>query len=121
MTTHSHPVASIRPDPTVDGRDLRWALAGTAVLWIALYALNERIWDPILGGIIGLDLDSALGDAIHFFLYDSVKIMLLLTGLIFAIGLLRASFSAERARSYKARRFSPVFLSRPATARAIRG
>jgi uncharacterized membrane protein YraQ (UPF0718 family) len=99
MTTHSHPVASIRPDPTVDGRELRWALAGAAGVWIALYALNERIWEPILGELIGLDLNSRLGDAIHFFLYDSVKIMLLLTGLIFAIGLLRASFTAERARS----------------------
>jgi uncharacterized protein len=98
MTTHSHPVASVRPDPAVHGRDLRWALAGAAVVWIALYALNERIWDPILGGLIGLDLHSRLGDAIHFFLYDSTKIMLLLVGLIFAIGLLRASFSAERAR-----------------------
>jgi uncharacterized membrane protein YraQ (UPF0718 family) len=99
MTAHSDALASIRPDPTVDGRGLRWALAGAAVLWLALYGLNERIWDPILGGLVGLDLDSRLGDSIHFFLYDSVKIMLLLTGLIFAIGLLRASFSAERARS----------------------
>jgi hypothetical protein len=91
MTTHSHPAASIRPDPIVDGRDLRWALAGAAALWIALYALNERIWGPILSGLIGLDLGSRLGDAIEFFLYDTVKII--------AIGLLRASFSAERARS----------------------
>jgi hypothetical protein len=69
------------------------------VLWIALYGANERIWVPVLGDLIGLDLETALGEAIRFFLYDSVKVMLLLVGLIFAIGLLRASFSAERARS----------------------
>jgi uncharacterized membrane protein YraQ (UPF0718 family) len=70
-----------------------------AMGWVALYALNERIWTPIVGGLFGLDLESRVGDAVRFFLYDTVKIMLLLTGLIFAIGLLRASFSAERARA----------------------
>ncbi|HEX6129624.1 MAG TPA: permease [Candidatus Limnocylindria bacterium] len=81
-----------------DGR-LRFALAAAAAAWAALFALNERIWGPILGGLIGLDLDSRAGDAVRYFAYDSVKIMLLLVGLIFAIGLLRASFSPERARS----------------------
>lgn len=74
-------------------------LVGAALLWVALWALNERIWAPILGNLVGLDLETRLGEAVRFFLYDSVKIMLLLIGLIFAIGLLRASFSAERARA----------------------
>jgi uncharacterized protein len=78
---------------------LRLTLAAAAGLWIGLYALNERVWRPVLGGIVGIDLESRLGDAVHFFLYDTAKIMLLLVGLIFAIGLLRASLSAERARS----------------------
>ena len=83
--------------PATDGR-LRLTLIGAAALWIATYWLNEQIWTPILVGI-GLDLETRVGDAVRFFAYDSVKIMLLLVGLIFAIGLLRASFSPERARS----------------------
>jgi uncharacterized protein len=81
-----------------DETRLRLALAGLALFWIGLYVVNEHAWEPLLG-FIGLDLDARLGQAIGFFLYDTTKIMLLLVGLIFAIGLVRASFSAERARS----------------------
>jgi uncharacterized membrane protein YraQ (UPF0718 family) len=80
-------------------RRLQVGLAAMAALWFALYSANERIWEPLLGGLLRLDLRSPVGDAIRFFAYDSVKIMLLLVGLVFAIGLLRASFSPERARS----------------------
>jgi uncharacterized protein len=81
-----------------DATRLRLMLAACSALWIGLYALNEHAWEPLLG-FIGLDVVSRPGQAIEFFLYDSAKIMLLLVGLIFAIGLLRASFSAERARA----------------------
>jgi uncharacterized protein len=80
------------------GVPLPLILAVAALAWVSLYALNERLWTPLLGAI-GVDVESRWGGAIHFFAYDSVKIMLLLVGLIFAIGLLRASLSAERARS----------------------
>lgn len=78
---------------------LRLGLVVAGGAWLALYALNERLWEPLLGDVLGVDLDSTLGSALAFFLYDSVKIMLLLAGLIFVIGLARASFSPERARS----------------------
>jgi hypothetical protein len=95
------PIPRTAPDvavPVTDWR-LRLLLLTVAAVWIALYWVNEQIWSPLLGGIVGLDLETQFGEAIRFFAYDSVKIMLLLIGLIFAIGLLRASFSAERARS----------------------
>ena len=90
--------ATVPIAPSGDAR-LRLILVGAAVLWAAVYWLNEQLWTPLLGGLVGLDLDSRLGDAIRFFAYDSVKLMLLLVGLIFAIGLLRASFTPERARA----------------------
>lgn len=73
---------------------------GIAVAWVALYLLNERLWAWLFRDIARLDLASPLGGALHFFFYDVGKLFLLLTGLMFAIGMLRASLSLERARAY---------------------
>lgn len=78
----------------------RWlGLGVAAVLWCALYALNRPFWDWLLLDVVGLDPDSRLGSGIHFFCYDSVKIVLLLVGIIFAIGVLRSFMSVERTRA----------------------
>ena len=47
---------------------------------------------------MALPRDSRAGEAVAFFCYDVPKIMLLLTGMIFVITVLRTFFSAERAR-----------------------
>ena len=77
-------------------------LAGAAVGWVGLYLLNERLWTWLFADAVGLDLTSPLGGALHFFFYDVGKLFLLLTGLMFVIGMLRASFNLERARAYLA-------------------
>ncbi len=73
-------------------------LLAAAAAWAALYAINERLWPALLGDLLGVDLTSRAGDAIAFFLYDSAKIMLLLVGLVFVVGLLRTALSPERVR-----------------------
>lgn len=78
----------------------RWVgLGAAAVVWFALYEVNRPFWDWLLGGVIGLDLESRVGSGIHFFLYDSVKIVLLLTGIIFLVTVLRSFMSVERTRA----------------------
>ncbi len=76
------------------------ALAGVAAVWSGLYALNESLWGVVLGDWIRLDLDTRLGSSLEFFLYDTVKILLLLVGMIFAIGLLRTTLNPEKVRSF---------------------
>lgn len=76
------------------------ALAGLAVAWAAAYWLNRPFWDWLFGDLIGLDPAGRVGGALHFFFYDTVKILLLLSGLMFIIGLLRASLDLERARTF---------------------
>jgi uncharacterized protein len=77
-----------------------WAgLAAGAVVWLALYRLNQPVWDRLVFGVGGLDPESRFGHAVHFFFYDTVKILLLVAGMIFVIGLMRASISPERVRS----------------------
>jgi uncharacterized membrane protein YraQ (UPF0718 family) len=73
-----------------------------AVAWGVLWWANERVWAWLLGDLGGLDLGARVGGGIHFFLYDTVKIFLLLAGLMFVVGMLRASLDLDRARDYLA-------------------
>ena len=83
------------------GRPLRrWLPVGcAAVLWFALYAVNEPFWDWLVYRAVGLDAESRLGSGVHFFFYDTVKIGLLLTGIIFLVTVLRSFMSVERTRA----------------------
>lgn len=79
----------------------RWVGLGVAAaVWAGLYALNEVTWTWLVRDVVGADLGSRPVGAVHFFLYDVSKILLLLSGLMFVIGLLRASLDVERARAY---------------------
>ncbi len=71
---------------------------GVAALWAAIKALGPT-WNWLLGTVVGLDLHARVGDSVHFFLYDSTKILLLLATIIFAVSVLRSFMSVERTRA----------------------
>ena len=48
--------------------------------------------------VFGLEMASRLGGSIHFFLYDVVKIFILLSVLIFSISWIQSFFPPERTR-----------------------
>jgi hypothetical protein len=78
----------------------RWGgLLTAAVIWWALYLLNQPFWDWLVGRVIGLDLSSRLGSGVQFFFLDTVKILLLLAGIIFIVTVLRSFMSVERTRA----------------------
>jgi uncharacterized membrane protein YraQ (UPF0718 family) len=72
-------------------------LAGT-LLWIGLYHSLQPVADWLAFSALGLTEGSRSGEAVAFFLYDVPKILLLLSGMIFAITVIRSFFSPERAR-----------------------
>lgn len=72
---------------------------GVAASWLLAYVGNEPLWDWLVYRVAGLDADSRLGSGVHFFLADSVKIVLLLTGIIFVVTVLRSFLSLERTRA----------------------
>lgn len=74
-------------------------MTGAAMLWLAAYSLNEPWWDWIVYDVAGLERDSKVGDGVHFFVFDTTKIALLLTGVIFAVTVLRSFMSVERTRA----------------------
>ena len=82
-------------------RDLRlWGgLALAALAWFALYRINGPFWNWLLFEVIGLDPDSRAGESIRFFVFDTTKILLLLSGIIFVVTILRSFMSVERTRT----------------------
>ncbi|MEN8042153.1 MAG: permease [Actinomycetota bacterium] len=66
--------------------------------WTVGYALNGAFWDFIIYDLAGLDADSHLGASIHFFVYDTTKILLLLVGIIFIVTVLRSFVTIEQTR-----------------------
>ena len=52
---------------------------------------------------LGLDIDSRIGSGIHFFIYDVIKIMILLCLLIFVISYIQSFFPPERSRKIMGR------------------
>lgn len=78
----------------------RWALLGAAIAgWAAAYALNEWLWTWLYGTVLGWDLSTGWGSIVHFFTYDTIKITLLLSGIIFVVTVLRSFMSIERTRA----------------------
>ena len=73
-------------------------LASAVVVWVAAYWVNERLWTWVFTGLLGMAPDDRLTETLVFFFYDTVKIGLLLTGIIFAVTILRSFMSVERTR-----------------------
>ncbi len=70
----------------------------TAV-WFTVYNLIQPLANWITYSLFHIQSGSHLGDSVAFFLYDIPKILLLLSGMIFLISILRTFFSPERTRA----------------------
>ena len=77
-----------------------WIGLGLAALaWVVLYRSILPFWDWVVYQVLGLAAETRLGEAIHFFLYDTSKILLLLCAIIFVVAVIRSFFSVERTRA----------------------
>ncbi len=60
----------------------------------------EKISASFVYEILSLEKDTALAEALHFFLYDTLKILFLLVSIIFIVSFLRTFFNTEKVRVY---------------------
>jgi uncharacterized protein len=67
-------------------------------VWIAAYQVIQPLAGWISFVLLGFKESSRFGESAAFFFYDVPKILLLLTGMVFLISLLRTFFSPERTR-----------------------
>jgi len=73
------------------------ALAAVA-LWATLY-LNLEAGADLLVGTLGLSRATPFGEALHFFIYETPKVLLLLTAVVFVMGVVHTFISPERTRA----------------------
>jgi uncharacterized protein len=72
-------------------------LAMAVVLWVGLYWLLAPASEALVAAL-PVDRESHLGGALQFFLYDTPKVLLLLTGIVFVMGMVNSAFTPERTR-----------------------
>jgi len=78
-------------------------LALGAIVWATFY-VNLIPFADLVVDVLGLHRGTALGEAVHFFAYDAPKVLLLLVGVVFLMGVLHTWFSPEQTRSFLAKR-----------------
>ena len=78
----------------------RWlgAIAGATILWFAAYSFLVDFADAVIA-LLRLSRETRLGEAVHFFIYDTPKVLLLLIGVVFVMGVVQTFFVPERTRA----------------------
>ncbi len=92
-------LAPVAPSPK-DSSTVKWVgltLAGL-VVWALVYSQLIPFSDWIVAQL-PVNPDSHLGAAVSFFAYDTPKVLMLLTLVVFAMGMVRSYFSPEKTRA----------------------
>jgi uncharacterized protein len=79
-----------------------WGSALTILLWWAIYLNLQFITNTMthtLLKLIGISTHSPIGSAVSFFIFETPKVLLLLTLVVFGVGIVRSFFTPERTRS----------------------
>jgi uncharacterized protein len=85
----------------------RTFLALAAALWFATYRFLSPASEALVAAL-PVDRASHLGSALQFFFYDTPKVLLLLTGVVFVMGMINSYFTPERTRALLAGRTEGV-------------
>lgn len=78
-----------------------------AVIWWLLYQSLVPVSEAVVAAL-PVDRDSHLGGALQFFFYDTPKVLLLLTAVVFVMGMVNSYFTPERTRALLAGRTEGV-------------
>ncbi|TNE39707.1 MAG: permease [Sphingomonadales bacterium] len=92
-------------DSARERRSLLWGI-GLAIalpLWFLLYRMLQPIARAIVG-LLPIEPGSHLAASVEFFFYDTPKVLMLLTLVVFAMGVVRSFFSPDRTRAILAGR-----------------
>ncbi len=76
--------------------------------WVVAFAINENLWDTIFYGSSALEGQSVWRDAAHFFVYDSIKIGLLVVGITLVVTFIRTFVSLSATKKLLHRKHQGV-------------
>jgi len=85
------------------GTTPRMFLIIALLIWLGLYQLLVPLSEAIVS-LLPVDRETHLGGALQFFFYDTPKVLLLLTGIVFIMGMINSYFTPERTRAILAGR-----------------
>ena len=87
------------PSPVQNNKTPSLYVLVAALAWLVAYNFIQPLADWIAYSALGLAKDSRFGESLAFFLYDVPKILLLLSGMVFVISIIRTFFSPEQTRA----------------------
>ena len=74
-------------------------LALGVAAWLVLYRSVQPLSELVTFRLLRADPASHLGKSVAFFVYEVPKVLLLLVGVVFAVGIVRSFFTPERTRA----------------------
>jgi len=75
---------------------------------VDIFAPIQWFVDWLVYSVFGMTKDSSIGASLNFFIYDSVKIMLLLAVIIFLVSFFRSYFPAEKTKKLLSKSKFPI-------------
>ncbi|PIE65449.1 MAG: hypothetical protein CSA26_03780 [Desulfobacterales bacterium] len=76
------------------------AVAAGVLVWFLIYRQLETFSIWFTYSLLAFERESRLGMALQFFIYDAPKIMMLLTLIIFLVGIIRSYITVEWSRAF---------------------
>lgn len=76
----------------------RTFLVSAIIIWFGLYK-SLMAFSHWIVSLFPIDPKSRLGGSIEFFFYDTPKVLMLLTGIVFIMGMINSYFTPERTRA----------------------
>ena len=73
-------------------------------VWVFIYISLQPAVDAVIHSLFDMTPGSMLTEAVRFFLYEVPKVLLLLTLIVFIVGIVRSYFSPEKTRSILGKR-----------------
>ncbi|RPH31377.1 MAG: permease [Bacteroidales bacterium] len=77
-----------------------WIVIALIPVWFLIYFNLQSVTDWLVYSVLGLEKGKHLTEALWFFIFEIPKVLLLLTLIIFFVGVLRSYFSPERTRKF---------------------
>ena len=76
---------------------IRFILLGA--VWFGVYKLLQPASNWLTYSLLGLSRTSHIGSAVNFFIFETPKVLMLLTLIVFVVGIIRSYFTPERTRT----------------------
>jgi uncharacterized protein len=73
-------------------------LTYSLIFWVLIYIYLQPLSRWLTYSVIGLPEHSHLSSAVEFFIFEAPKVLLLLTLVVFGVGIIRSFFTPERTR-----------------------